>query len=163
MKKLIVLSLVSVTALLLAGCEDAKSGADDKTSAQQPGFKQMRWYSPDQVARGKVLFAENCASCHKADASGSTNWRQADANGKFPPPPLNGTAHAWHHPLSMLRRTVRSGGVAIGGSMPGFGDKLDAAQTDDVIAWVQSQWSDDIYGRWAKRNAQAAMRKGVGR
>lgn len=110
----------------------------------------QRWYTPDQVARGQVLFQQHCAECHKADASGSPNWKEADAQGQFPPPPLNGTAHAWHHPLELLRRVVRLGGIPAGGSMPAFKDKLSATEIDDILAWVQSHWPDKIYRTWQK-------------
>lgn len=111
-----------------------------------------RWYSSGQVGAGAALYAENCASCHMPDAEGSADWKTRDAEGRFPPPPLNGTAHAWHHPLDILRQTVRRGGAPVGGSMPAFGDKLSASETDAILAWVQSHWSDKIYAIWHERN-----------
>lgn len=39
--------------------------------------------------------------------------------------------------------------------MPGFADKLNEDQVNDVLAWVQSHWSDEIYGVWEERNQQA--------
>ena len=63
---------------------------------------------------------------------------------------------SWHHPLSILRRTVRVGGVPLGGTMPGFADKLNSEQIDDILAWVQSHWSEKIYNVWHERNAQAS-------
>ena len=80
------------------------------------------------------------------------------ADNKYPPPPLNGTAHTWHHPLNVLRRTVRKGGVSLGGSMPGFVDKLSNREIDTILAWIQSHWSDRIYRIWDKRNRQASKR-----
>ena len=142
----------------LAGCgnqQDATAGIDKPAApVQRPPIE--RWYSQAQVTRGDALFQENCASCHKPDASGTPNWRETNAEGKYPPPPLNGTAHAWHHPLSILRRTVRVGGVPLGGTMPGFGEKLNSGQVDDILAWVQSHWSDEIYRVWHERNKQAS-------
>lgn len=111
-----------------------------------------RWYSEQQVKSGEKLFAENCASCHGKKAEGTREWKKKDANGKLPPPPLDGTAHAWHHPINILRRTVREGSIKIGGSMPAFKDRLSEQQTDSVIAWVQSRWSDKVYAAWSERN-----------
>ena len=65
-----------------------------------------RWYSNEQVLQGKKLFAENCAACHGKNAEATTDWKKRDANGNLVPPPLNGTAHAWHHPMKILRRTI---------------------------------------------------------
>ncbi|MGB0712589.1 MAG: thioredoxin fold domain-containing protein, partial [Gammaproteobacteria bacterium] len=74
--------------------------------------------------------------------------------GKYPPPPLNGTAHAWHHSLDVLRRQIRLGGVPLGGAMPPFQDTLSAAQIDAAIAYFQSKWTDEVYGIWTQRNEE---------
>lgn len=115
-----------------------------------------RWYSDQQVKSGEKLFAENCASCHGKNAEGSKEWKKKDANGKFPPPPIDGSAHAWHHPLDLLRKTVREGNVKIGGAMPAFKDKLSDKEIDSVIAWMQSKWSDKVYVAWSGRNGPMA-------
>ena len=73
--------------------------------------ENQRWYSDDQVTRGEQLFRLNCASCHGRNAEATPDWKQTDANGNYPAPPLNGTAHAWHHDLDLLRRTIREGGA----------------------------------------------------
>ena len=111
-----------------------------------------RWFSPEQAARGEALFQKNCAECHKADASGDPNWKQTNAEGKLPPPPLNGTGHAWHHPMPMLQQIVRNGGIPMGGSMPAFKEKLTTEQINDILAWVQSHWPDKIYITWMQIN-----------
>ena len=145
----------------LAGCNDPKTAPDENKGGFSPPLQTTqpgRWYTQTQVIQGYHLFQTHCAECHKPDASGTREWRTLDAEGKLPPPPLNGTAHAWHHPLSVLRRTLRLGGVPLGGSMPGFADKLTAEQIDAILAWVQSQWSDEIYRIWYERDTQANTR-----
>ena len=79
------------------------------------------------------------------------NWRKTLADGSYPPPPLNGTAHARHHPLSLLLRTIRKGGAQIGGKMPGFGKKLNEKEQLGSIAFFQSKWSDKTYQGWLQR------------
>ena len=116
-----------------------------------------RWYSDEQLARGEKLFLQNCASCHGQQAEATPDWKKTDANGNYPPPPLNGTAHAWHHDLDLLRRTVREGGAKLGGQMPAFEGVLDAGQVDAVIAYFQSKWPDDLYQRWAGRFESSAL------
>ncbi|MDC1287791.1 thioredoxin fold domain-containing protein [Gammaproteobacteria bacterium] len=116
-----------------------------------------RWYSGEQLAQGEKLFRQNCASCHGQQAEATPDWKKTDANGNYPPPPLNGTAHAWHHDLDLLRRTVREGGAKLGGQMPAFEGVLDAAQIDAVIAYFQSKWPDDLYQRWADRFASSEL------
>ena len=113
--------------------------------------ENQRWYSDQQVERGVTLFRQHCASCHGQNGEATANWKQTDANGNYPPPPLNGTAHTWHHDLDLLRRTIREGGTKIGGQMPGFEGRLSAAEIDSIIAFFQSKWPDEIYARWSGR------------
>ena len=147
--------------LVLSACDKTSDTGGSNVVAQPfapPDSTMPRWYTQGQVNRGYNLFQQNCAVCHKADASGTTNWQQTDANGKLPPPPLNGTAHTWHHSLNVLRRAVREGGIPLGGSMPGFKDRLNAGEIDDILAWVMSHWNDKIYGIWQQRNDQSTNR-----
>ncbi len=159
MKKRLLGVLLLSSLIGLAGCSDqqnATASVDKQVASPPVSPSVQRWYNQEQVARGNVLFQTNCASCHKSDASGTPHWKEPDAEGKYPPPPLNGTAHTWHHPLSVLHRTVQRGGIPLGGTMPGFADKLNNQQIDDILAWVQTHWSDEIYRVWYERNAQAS-------
>jgi thiol:disulfide interchange protein DsbC len=118
---------------------------------------EERWYSPQQVERGRAVFQEHCASCHGAEAQGLVkDWQKTGEDGKYPPPPLNGTAHAWHHSLKVLRRTIREGNAKLGGQMQAFGDRIDERDMDAAIAYFQSFWSDDMYATWLKNNGPAA-------
>lgn len=110
-----------------------------------------RWYSDAQVEHGKKVFRQHCAVCHGQNAEATEHWKERAANGFFPPPPLNGTAHAWHHDLAILRRSVREGGQKLGGIMPPFENVLSADEIDAAIAFFQSKWPDDLYGKWSER------------
>lgn len=125
--------------LLLAGCAESEPKVDG------------RWYSQKQVDQGKQLFLANCASCHGAAAQGTAEWNKPLSNGKYPPPPLNGTAHAWHHPLKGLKKTIQIGGIPLGGTMPAFGDQLNEADLDALISFFQSKWPQPIYQAWLDR------------
>ncbi len=107
-----------------------------------------RWYTHDEVAKGKTLFLSHCASCHGQSAEGTADWRTTDANGNYPPPPLDGSAHGWHHPLSSLEQTIAMGGAQFGGVMPGFAGTLSEDEARTTIAYFQSFWSNDVYVRW---------------
>lgn len=120
---------------LLAGC-----GAQDRV----PG----RWYSMAQVEQGRALFQTHCAQCHGARAEGLGDWQRRGPDGLYPAPPLNGSAHAWHHPLPMLQQQILQGGIPLGGSMPGFTGILEEAEVLASIAYFQSFWSEDIYAQW---------------
>ena len=108
-----------------------------------------RWYTHEQVSRGKPLFAQHCAVCHGEWGQGlAEDWRKTDASGHYPPPPLNGTAHTWHHPTEVLLRTIENGGVPLGGVMPAFESALNQDEAREVIAYFQSLWPNEIYARW---------------
>lgn len=126
-----------------------------------PGYSYAaeRWYSDQQVSRGAEYYANQCAACHKPNAEGTKEWRKTDSNGKYPPPPLNGTAHTWHHSMKVLSDTIRDGGVKLGGVMPAFKDKLDIQQRLDVIAFFQSKWEDKVYTAWESRNPLPVAKK----
>lgn len=137
-------------ALLLAAC-----GPEPEPLAMAP---DARRYDPAQLARGERLYGEHCAGCHGGDAAGDPDWRRRDAAGRFPPPPLDGTAHTWHHPLEQLRDTIKNGGPAGQSNMPAWGGTLDDRQIDDVIAWLQSLWPDQVYAAWYHMQQHAPRR-----
>jgi mono/diheme cytochrome c family protein len=113
-----------------------------------PKLITNRWYFTEQANRGQVVFTSNCVVCHGKNAEATVDWKNPDASDTYPPPPLNGSAHAWHHPLSVLGRTIYLGGAPVGGQMPAFKEVLSETEIIDVIAHFQSYWSDAIYERW---------------
>ena len=104
-----------------------------------------RWFNQSVVDYGSSLFQQNCAVCHGANAEGTKEWKKTDANGNYPPPPLDGSAHAWHHSIPQLARSIKEGGIKLGGVMPAFGDKLSDQDVLAVIAYFQSKWPDEVY------------------
>ena len=114
--------------------------------------ESSRWYTPSQAETGLGVFQANCVVCHGASGEGAPDWEQRDFLGHYPPPPLNGGGHSAHHPLKQMLSTVTSGGAAMGGTMPAFGDILDEAQIHAVIAYFQSLWSDEIYAGWVAQD-----------
>ena len=113
----------------------------------------VRWYSDTQQQAGKLVFDTHCARCHGTQAQGLVaNWQGRLADGSYPPPPLNGTAHAWHHELPLLLQIVQQGGAPYDGKMPGFGKVLNMREQLAVIAYFQSFWTDEVYQRWQTGN-----------
>lgn len=134
-------SLLLICIIVLAACTE---------TAPEQGIVVGRWYTADQVATGATLYLASCAVCHAGDGGATTEWRTPDADGNYPPPPLNGTAHTWHHPLEMLDQTIANGGAEYGGVMPGFAGTLDSRERLAIIAWFQNLWTDEIYRRWSE-------------
>lgn len=103
-----------------------------------------------QLLQGRKLFLKNCAVCHGIYAEGDPDWRRPDAQGKYPPPPLNGTGHAWHHPHAVLMDIIINGTAKSGGKMPAWKDKLSESQVEYIILWFQSLWPGQIHDAWQR-------------
>ena len=113
-----------------------------------------RFDDPVVLQHGKQLFKKNCSVCHGQNAEGTVaDWQKPDENGKYPPPPLNGTAHTWHHPINALGHTIRNGTIGIGGSMPAWREELSDDEIFSIIMWLSSLWPDEIYNAWMERNS----------
>ena len=128
---------------LSAACSESADPPDRIDS------ETRRWYTTGQVEAGASVFAVHCADCHGDAAQGTVaDWQARLADGSFPPPPLNGSAHAWHHPLSVLLQVIDMGGVPLGGQMPAFDDVLADDEKLAAVAWFQDLWSEEIYEQW---------------
>ena len=103
------------------------------------------------VARGKVVYAEHCASCHGANLQGQPDWRHHLPNGRMPAPPHDPTGHTWHHSDKQLFDMTKFGpGALVPGyqsDMPGFKDKLRDADIWAVLSYIESTWPADIHER----------------
>ncbi len=119
-------------------------------SFSSDNFKENRWFTKEQVSGGKELFIKNCAVCHGKKAQKTIKWKKTLSDGSYPPPPLNGDAHAWHHPKSQLKRIISKGGKLYDGKMPGFDSQLSESDKDAVIAYFQNFWDDEKYSIWLK-------------
>lgn len=109
-----------------------------------------RDFDPAQVKRGESVYAANCIGCHGPNGEATPEWRKPNTDGKYPPPPLDSSAHAWHHSTAVLKKTILQGTPPEIGSMPAWEGKLTGQQVDDVIVWIKSLWSDEIYDIWYK-------------
>ncbi|MEJ2346011.1 MAG: cytochrome c [Gammaproteobacteria bacterium] len=136
-----------------SGPRSMMSGGGATTGADAPAVERVR--DSFEIRHGARLFEANCATCHGSQGQGDPNWRQRGPDGKFPPPPLNGTGHAWHHPLKMLKYVIKNGSPGGQGNMPAWKDKLSDREIDAIIAWFQSQWPDHAYNAWYQINRRS--------
>jgi mono/diheme cytochrome c family protein len=97
------------------------------------------------LALGEKVYQLHCATCHGQQAEGDPNWRQMGEDGRFPPPPLNGSGHAWHHPTPVLVNVIKSGSPDGQGNMPAWGDTLSDDEILAVIDWFKSLWPQPAY------------------
>ena len=145
--------LLIISVVLILGCEE--SASPDNSPATFSFFEggeamAVRNFDPAQIERGEIVFRANCVGCHGQNGEATPDWRTPGENGKYPPPPLNGTAHTWHHSTEVLKRTILKGGPPEFGSMPAWEGKLTEQQVDDVIVWIKSLWPDEVYDVWYK-------------
>lgn len=147
--------------LLLVGCDADQHmnstpmhpGTSNKSTTVPKAAKPRAKFAA--VQKGFKLYRANCASCHGDQGQGAYNWKQAGPGGKYPPPPLNGTGHAWHHPMPVLMSTIKKGTQRIGGNMPPWQGKLTDDDISAIIAWFQSRWPDELYQAWARMDREA--------
>lgn len=123
-------------ALLLAGCGDG-AGRIDATDAKQ-------------VAAGRAIYAQHCASCHGGNLEGQPNWRQRLPNGRLPAPPHDASGHTWHHPDALLFAITKHGLVpphapaGYASDMPAFAGVLSDEEIRAVLAYIQSRWPKQV-------------------
>ena len=142
-------SILAAAVLLgLAACDSGSGPVAAAGGQQGPAAAWTIPASPDMIARGARVYGEHCARCHGANAEGAPGWQRRDARGMWPPPPLDGSGHAWHHDLETLKRVIREGSPAGRGNMPAWGGKLSEEEIEAVIAWFQSRWPEEIRQTW---------------
>jgi mono/diheme cytochrome c family protein len=132
MKQLLLASLV----ILLIGCNPVEQ-TENKESSE---------------TLGEEVFNNNCVVCHGSQGRGLvSNWKVKGADGNYPAPPLNGTAHTWHHSPSQLLYTINEGGIKIGGQMPAFAKRLSEDEKQAVLDYIYSLWPNEIQTKYNKR------------
>jgi len=106
------------------------------------------------VARGTVVYAQHCASCHGAKLEGQPDWRKRLPNGRLPAPPHDATGHTWHHSDKQLFDMTKNGtaGMVPGyeTDMPAYKDILGDADIRAVLSFIESTWPSDIRARQAR-------------
>ncbi len=147
--KWIATGFILTLAVFLISCSDGDV-EEYKVEAKQIEIK--RHIDLRAFSRGQKLYQQNCAKCHGKNAEGNQQWRKIGDDGKYPAPPLNGTAHTWHHSTSVLVKTIKDGTAKIGGNMPAWKNKLTDSDILDILTWIKAQWPDEIYAAWYKNN-----------
>ena len=101
------------------------------------------------VLLGEKIYNKNCLSCHGPKGQGlAKDWKVKDENGNYPAPPLNGTAHTWHHSPEQLLYTINKGGVEMGGQMPAFEKRLTEEEKKALIEYMYSLWPKEIQEKY---------------
>ncbi len=137
----------------LVAC-DSHPVATSPSSPLPVGEDLERNADPAVIKAGGQLYQQHCAQCHGKEAEGDPAWRRPGADGRYPPPPLNGSGHAWHHSKAWLRSIIREGSQPQG-NMPAWGQVLTDDEIEAVVAWFQWQWPDRVYDAWYEMQRRA--------
>lgn len=157
MKKITQIAMLLSAVLWLSACSEQKSSSAVAVQmpVSTPAPLAPHGLDARLVARGGEIYKTNCAVCHGANAEGAPNWQRKGPDGKLPPPPLDANGHAWHHPSTWLRDMIKQGTINRGGNMPSWEGKLGDDDIAAVIAWIQSQWPEEIYRSWLAMEQKA--------
>src|SRR6267378_5166984 len=141
-----------VAAVLLMAASLSDLIASDEPTKPDPN-------DPALTARGRMVYAEQCASCHGDNLEGQPNWRKRLPNGRLPAPPHDPTGHTWHHSDKQLFDMTKNGtaGLVPGyeTDMPAYKDILGDADIRAVLSFIESTWPSDIRARQARIKQQA--------
>jgi len=131
----------------------------------QEGYSPADPGNPEQVARGKTVYAQHCAACHGPRLEGQPNWQDKLPTGRMPAPPHDASGHTWHHPDSVLFGITKHGLVPgkyappkYESDMPAFGGQLSDEYIWAVLAYMKSAWPDKIRAVQTEITRDAARR-----
>lgn len=142
-RKLIILASAAAMALVaiaaLAQQQDHDRAVEGLTFLGEP-------VKAEEIAVGRQLYAENCASCHGANLEGQADWKRRLDNGRMPAPPHDETGHTWHHSDQDLFTITKNGVEAVvpgyESDMPAFEGMLDDAEIRAVLSYIKSTWPE---------------------
>ncbi len=101
------------------------------------------------IENGKLIYANNCASCHGINLEGQKNWMSRLPDGLMPAPPHDKTGHTWHHPDRYLFMITKYGieefiGEKYPNNMPAYKDILSDEEIIAVLSYIKSTWPSKI-------------------
>ena len=141
-----------VAIAVLAQQRDSGAGTEDLTFLGE-------LMTTEEVAIGRELYAESCASCHGVNLEGQPDWKRRLENGRMPAPPHDETGHTWHHSDEDLFTITKSGVEAVvpgyESDMPAFEGVLTDEQIRAILAYIKSTWPERQRGFQAEVTANA--------
>lgn len=103
-------------------------------------------FSKELAARGEPLYNQHCSSCHGQDAVGENpaDIYAQDEQGLFAAPPLNGTAHSWHHTDEDLVKSILEGSER-NPRMPPWKGVLSTEDAQALVEYIKSFWKPEHF------------------
>lgn len=103
--------------------------------------------NPEQIALGRTVYQQNCASCHGSNLEGQPDWKMSNPDGRLPAPPHDASGHTWHHPDGVLLQIINKGSAEFIGDgyesdMPGFKELLSDEEIEAVLSFIKNDWPE---------------------
>lgn len=140
---LMAIAAVATTLFVVA---TAPAQAEDQAGDAEKLTFLGTFMTSEDIALGKRLYAENCASCHGTDLEGQPDWKRRLPSGRMPAPPHDESGHTWHHSDQDLFTMTKLGLAALvpdyDSDMPEFGDMLNDAEIKAVLGFIKSTWPE---------------------
>lgn len=140
-----VLLIIALTALLLLATLVIEYAFDQR--------RVLSWFDTRddaQLTLGHQVYDLSCAACHGDNLQGQPNWQSPGPDGLMPAPPHDETGHTWHHPDTLLFDIVKYGVARASNledyqsAMPAYEGVLSDEEIIAVLAYIKSQWPDDL-------------------
>lgn len=101
------------------------------------------------VTRGRLIYAQQCASCHGRYLQGQSLWRLADENTHHRAPAHDQSGHTWRHSDEELFHMVKFGRFTetptdVVSWMPAYSSRLSDDDVLAVIAFIKARWPTGI-------------------
>lgn len=127
MKKIIYYSILTLIIALFAACSDnGEDDSDQNLTNIQSSDSLAQIIQPEELVRGKIIYTNNCQTCHQEDGKG--------VEGAFP---------ALIEKKADINAIVN--GVE-GSSMIAFKDELTDQELADIINFINNSW-EKSFGR----------------
>jgi mono/diheme cytochrome c family protein len=152
--------VMALAVLAVSACskETPSKTASPPVESPAEAANSGRHFDPARIARGAQLFQEHCSLCHGPRGQGHPDWATPGDGSFAAAPPLDGTGNDWKRTRAELANTIKTGVQRPDGTevMPRWQGRLNEQDVDDVVSWLQSLWTPQVYDQWLKNQATAS-------
>lgn len=136
---LLLIVVFFITACSKSGDSSAATPASGVSSSS--GEEDLPPLDKEKIARGQAIYEKYCINCHGKNGVGEnpSNPKALDEQGNYLAPPLDGSAHAWHHTDDDLAEFIANGSPQ-NKRMKAWKETLTTAEIRDVIEYIKSLW-----------------------
>jgi len=144
--RLLIVGLLFVTAAVVG----TALWLDALGTRERRGMPVPDLRASNRIVDGGRVYAAHCASCHGVNLEGQPDWMTRRPDGRLPAPPHDDSGHTWHHVNDVLFAITRNGlkppyaPPDYASDMPAFAGVISDDEIWNVLAYIQSRWSDKV-------------------